>query len=180
MRPYAQKVEDQLSHSASRIVALFPGTLSSLSEPPDIEPEHLRELQVLGRSMLRRRTPQLKLLLIEKEKHLISQKEEIEKEMVRKLSWVQNRMVELRAEETAVERSLTFHNNVEEFTVRSMEALKRAQSSREAVLIGWQGCSFNLTSRGIDRLSSLTLSESIFAEILRQIGDRERTSRVRI
>ena len=79
----------------------------------------------------KKRNEQLKLLLQEKEKHLMSQKEEIETEMVRKLNWAQNRMVELRAEETAVERSLTFHSNVEEFTIRSMEALKRAQSSRK-------------------------------------------------
>ena len=47
VRPYAQKCEDLLSYSASRtIVALFHGALSSLSEPSDIEPEHIQEFQV--------------------------------------------------------------------------------------------------------------------------------------
>ena len=47
VRPYAQKCEDLLSYSAARtMVALFHGTLSSLSEPSDIEPEHLQEFQV--------------------------------------------------------------------------------------------------------------------------------------
>ena len=121
IRPCAEKCEEMLSYSASRtMVALFHGTLSGLSEPSDIEPEHLQELQVLGQTNAetydtllkgKKRNSQLKLLLIEKEKHLIKQKEELEQDMVRKLNWVQTRMAELKAEETAVERSLAFHGH---------------------------------------------------------------------
>ena len=121
----------------------------------------------------KRRNDQLKLLLKDKEKRRIKQKEELEQEMVRKLNWVQTRMLELKAEENAVERSLAFHGNVEEFATKSMETLKRLQSSREAALIGWKGCSFDLTSSGVDRLSSPTVSESIFAEILQQTERKE-------
>ena len=54
-----------------------------------------------------------------------------------------------------------------------MEALKKAQTSKEAALLDWKGCLFDLSSRGIDRLSSPRVAESIFAEILQQTEKKE-------
>ena len=89
VRPSAQRVEDRLSHSASRtIIALFHG----LAAPSEIEPEYLRELQVLCQVnqetqdtlfIGKKRNEQLRLLLQQKEKHLAAQRIEVEREKLR-------------------------------------------------------------------------------------------------
>ena len=99
---------------------------------------------------------------------LANQKVEMEKEMARKQNWAQNRLIELRAEEQAVEKAVEFHSDEEEFKMKAMEALKEAQTSKAAAILSWKGCELDLTSSVIDKMSSLTLSENIFAEMLHQ------------
>ena len=178
IRPSAKRVEERIGHSASRtIVALFHGTLNSLAEASEIEPEYLRELQVLGQvnqetheTLLKgqKRNEQLRLLLRQKDLRITNQRAEMEKEITKKQNWVQNRVIELKAEDQAVAKAIEFHGEVDYFTVKAMQALKDAQTSKAAAILNWKGCELDLTSSGIDSLSNLMLTESIFAEMLHQ------------
>ena len=153
MQPRIVKVEQNLQYAATRtVVALFHGTVGSLAEPVDILPEQLKELQTLGEvnqealktlDKGRNRSEQLRLLLKSKEAHLLTQKANLEQELSRKINWVQRRLAELQAEDGAIEKMISFHESVEEYAVRSMEALKSAQGSRAATIMSWPGLSFD-------------------------------------
>ena len=151
-----------------------------MAKPSDILPEHLKELQTLGvvsQEALntlekgRKRSDQLRLLLRSKEAHLTAQKSEMEREMDRKMNFVKKKLIELQAVGKAIEKSISFHNNVDEYTVRSMRALRAAQDSRAATIMSWPGLSLDLSKAGIDHLSNLSLHESIFAERLAQLAE---------
>ena len=155
VRPTVKSVEDKIGHSASRtIVALSHGTSNSLAEASEIEAATVRELQVLGQ--------------VNQETQDILLRAEMDKEITKKQNWVQNRLNELKAEDQEVAKAIEFHGEVEYFAVNAMQALKDAQTSKAAAILDWKGCELDLTSSGIDNLSNLTLTESIFAQMLRQ------------
>ena len=179
VHPAVKRVEDKICHSASRtIVALFHGTLNSLAQASEIEAATVRGLQVLGQvkqetqdTLLRgqKRNEQLRVLLQQKSLCLTNQRAEMDKEIIaRKQNWVQKRLNELMAEDREVAKAIEFHGEVEYFAVKAMQALKDAQTSKAAAILNWKGCELDLTRSGIDNLSSLKLTESIFMQMLRQ------------
>ena len=72
---------------------------------------------------------------------------------------------ELMAEDN-VAKAMEFHDEVESFAVKVMQALKDVQTSKVAAISDWKGCELDLTRSGIDSLSNLTLTENIFAQML--------------
>ena len=71
---------------------------------------------------------------------------------------------ELIAEDNEVAKAIEFHDEVEAFAVKVMQALKDAQTSKAAAILDWKGCELDLTRSGIDSLSNLTDREYLCAD----------------
>ena len=105
---------------------------------------------------------QLRVLLQQKSLALANQKAEMDQEITKKQNWVLN---ELMAEDQEVAKAIEFHDEVESFAVKAMQALKNARSLKAAAILDWKGCELDLTKSRIDNLSNLTLTENIFAQM---------------
>ena len=174
MKQLTNEVEKGLAFSATRTVtALFHGLVSALHTPSDIAAEDVKEFQTLGEinretlttlERTKRRSEQFRLLLKAKESHLTAQKTQLDQELTKKISWIQNRLPEEQVEDGAIERMVNFHETVEEYVVEGMKSLKESQNTPQAQEIGWAGLQFDLTREGRDQLGNLSLYEAIFAE----------------
>ena len=160
MKDLTSKVENGLAFSATRTVtALFHGSVSALHTPSDLVAEDVKEFQTLGElnretlttlDKTRRRSEQFRLLLKAKKSHLIGLKTQQEKELSKKINWVQRKLAEEDAEKGAIEKMLKF--------------LAETQRLPEAKEVEWSGLQFDLTREGCDQLANLSLYEAIFSE----------------
>ncbi len=176
MKECTNSVEVNKGFTATRtVVALYHGLAFALATPSEVQLEDLKEFHLLGEinketleslEKQKQRSDKFKSMLRAKEKYLEAEKIRKDQEISKKIGWVETKLAEVRAEEGALNKMLKFHEAVEDYVKQGFKELRRTQASEEAKEIDWNGLQFDLTQTGAEKLSSMTIYESMFSERL--------------
>ena len=82
----------------------------------------------------------------------------------RKLSFIETKQTELKADIGELKSSEKTHDAVAEFVIQAMKSLEELQKSTAARALGW-GQELNLTKEGVDLMAEATRTEKIFQKI---------------